>query len=128
MDQRAKRCVRGRAAHHRGRAAEAQAESALQREGWNVVARRLRTPAGEIDLVAEQGGLTALIEVKSRPTLAGAAFALQPRQQQRMIAAAQIALADHPNWGRSGVRFDIMLVDAAGAVRRVADAFRAEAV
>ena len=44
-----------------------------------------------------------------------------------MIAAAQIALADHPAWGRSGVRFDMMLVDAAGSVRRVADAFRAEA-
>ena len=127
MDQRTVRRARGRAAHHRGRVAEAQAESALRRDGWDVVARRLRNAAGEIDLVAQQGGLTALIEVKSRPTLAGAAYALQPRQQQRMIAAAQIALAEHPSWGRSGVRFDIMLVDAAGTVRRVADAFRAEA-
>jgi putative endonuclease len=78
-------------------------------------------------LVAERDGLTALIEVKSRNSLAGAAYALQPRQQARLVAAADIALAEHPDWGSAGVRFDVMLVDRAGSVRRVVDAFRAEA-
>jgi putative endonuclease len=91
------------------------------------LARRLRTAAGEIDMVAERDGLTALIEVKARPTLAGAAFALQPRQQARLVAAAGIALAEHPDWGSAGIRFDVILVDRAGSVRRVTDAFRAEA-
>ena len=44
----------------------------------------------------------------------------------RLLAAADAALAQHPEWGRAGVRFDVLLVDAAGQVRRVADAFRLE--
>lgn len=122
----AKRQARGRLAHTRGHDAEGRAEAALTRDGWQVLARRLRTPAGEIDLVADRDGITAVIEVKCRPTHTAAAFALQPKQQRRLIAAAEIALAEHPAWGRAGVRFDMMLVDAAGVVRRIADAFRAE--
>ena len=92
-----------------------------------VLARRLRTEAGEIDMVAERDNVVAMIEVKSRPTLAAAASALQPRQQLRLVHAAGAALAMNPAWGRGDVRFDVMLVDNAGRVRRVADAFRAEA-
>ena len=65
--------------------------------------------------------------MKSRPTLALAAAALSPRQQARLLGAAAILLAANPHWGRAGVRFDVLLVDAAGAVRRIADAFRQEA-
>lgn len=91
-----------------------------------VLAWRLRTAAGELDLVAECDGLLAFVEVKRRPTLAGAAAALGPRQRARLLAAAEAALAENPAWGRAGVRFDVLLVDAAGRVRRVTDAFRAE--
>ena len=122
-----KRRSRGSAAHRLGHDAETRAADALVRDGWQVLARRLRTAAGEIDLVADRDGVTAVIEVKARPTLAEAAFAMQPRQQRRLVAAAEIALADNPGWGRVGVRFDMMLVDAAGVVRRIADAFRPEA-
>ena len=118
---------RGSQAHRRGRLAETSAEHALQQEGWQVLARRLRTEAGEIDLVAERDGLTAIIEVKARPTLTEAAHALGARQQGRLMAAAEIALADNPAWGKAGLRFDVMLVDNAGRVRRVKDAFRAAA-
>ncbi len=118
---------RGRTANRRGREAEFLAAEHLRRDGWSVVAQRLRTPAGEIDLVAERDGLTVLVEVKSRGTLAGAAFALQPRQQARLIMAGGIALAEHPAWGAAGVRFDVIIVDRSGVVRRIADAFRAEA-
>jgi putative endonuclease len=117
---------RGRQAQARGVDTEAAAGAALTRDGWTVHARRLRTASGEIDLVAEKDGLLAIIEVKSRPTLADAAAALTARQRARLIAAAEIMLAEHPDWGANGVRFDVMVVDAAGAVRRIADAFRAE--
>ena len=127
MIMQSRRQARGKSAHARGHDAEAQAESALARDGWQVLARRLRTPAGEIDLIADRDGITAVIEVKCRPTHTAAAFALQPKQRRRLVAAAEIALAEHPAWGRVGVRFDLILVDAAGVVRRVADAFRAEA-
>jgi putative endonuclease len=107
-----------------GVAAEQCACSALAKDGWAILGRRLRTPAGEIDAVAEKDGLVAFVEVKSRPTLAMAAGALGPRQQGRLMAAAEILLGENPEWGRAGVRFDVLLVDRHSRVRRVADAFR----
>jgi putative endonuclease len=112
--------------HVRGIRAEAAACAALERDGWAILARRRRTPAGEIDILAQRHGLLAVVEVKARPTLAAAAQALQPRQRERLLAAAEIVLAEHPEWGRAGVRFDVMVVDAVGRVRRIADAFRVE--
>ena len=120
------RPTRGRTAQRLGVSAEEAASRALEAEGWTVLARRLRTPAGEIDLVAECEGLLAFVEVKARPTLSGAAAALGPRQRARLLAAGEIALASNPGWGRAGVRFDVLLVDAAGCVRRIVDAFRIE--
>ena len=92
-----------------------------------MLARRLRTKAGEVDAIAERDGVLAFIEVKARPDLARAAWALSAKQQARLLAAAEIVLAEHPDWGRAGVRFDVLLVDPAGRVRRIADAFRQEA-
>jgi len=118
------RSRRGQAADRRGRFAEDAAQLALERDGWRILARRLRTPAGEIDMVAEKAGLLAIVEVKARARLADAAASLSVRQQARLVAAAEIILATHPEWGIEGVRFDLLLVDAAGVVRRIADAFR----
>lgn len=118
---------RGRAAQRRGLAAEAAVAAALAAEGWEVRGWRLRTPAGEIDLACEREGLLALVEVKCRPTLAEAAAALSARQRGRLLAAAEWLLGTHPDWGREGVRFDLLAVDAHGAMRRIADAFRLEA-
>jgi putative endonuclease len=97
---------------------------ALERDGWIILARRLRTSAGEIDMVAEKNGLLSIVEVKARRSLAAAAASVSDRQQARLIAATEIVLATNPGWGAQGVRFDLLLVDAAGVVRRIADAFR----
>ncbi len=107
-----------------GLAAEESACRALVSDGWAILAKRIRTKAGEVDAVAEKDGLLAFVEVKARPTLAMAASALGARQQGRLMAAAEILLAEHPDWGSKGVRFDVMLVDGQSRVRRVADAFR----
>jgi putative endonuclease len=112
------------AADNRGRHAEERAAAALVAEGWTILARRARTPAGELDLVTEREGLLAFVEVKARASLAEAAFALGPRQRSRLLAAAEAWMAEHPSHGAVGVRFDVMLVDAEGRVRRIADAFR----
>ncbi len=120
------RAVRGRRAHARGMHAEDAACAALLRDGWTVLGRRLRTASGEIDIAAERFGLLALIEVKARPSLGDAAFALGPRQQARLLAAAAVITAANPNWGKAGIRFDVILVDALGRIRRIVDAFRLE--
>jgi putative endonuclease len=115
---------RGQEADRRGRSAEDAAQLALERDGWTILARRLRTKAGEIDMVAEKDGLLAIVEVKARPSLADAAASLSLRQQARLVGATEIILAENPHWGIEGVRFDLLLVDAAGSVRRIVDAFR----
>jgi putative endonuclease len=117
---------KGTRAHALGMSAEDAACAALVLEGWVVLGRRVRTEAGELDVLAEKDGVLAVVEVKARPTLADAAAALSPRQQARLLAAAEIVLATHPGWGLNGVRFDLLVVDATGAVRRISDAFRVE--
>jgi putative endonuclease len=117
---------RGEAAYASGIAAENAACTALIADGWVILARRLRTKAGEVDAVAEKAGILSIIEVKSRPTLAQAAVALTTRQQARLVGACEIILNEHPDWGQNGVRFDVMVVDAGGKVRRIADAFRSD--
>ncbi len=118
------RALRASAAEARGRAAESRVAAALEREGWAILARRVRTEAGELDLIAERQGLLAFVEVKARPRLAEAAEAVSPRQRARLMAAAEAWLAANPGRGAAGMRFDVMLVGGDGAVRRIADAFR----
>jgi putative endonuclease len=118
------RSRRGQAADRRGRLAEDAARLALEGDGWSILARRLRTSAGEIDMVAEKEGLLAIVEVKARPRLADAAASVSDRQQARLVSATEIVLADNPEWGINGVRFDLLVVDASGVVRRIIDAFR----
>ncbi len=117
---------RGARSYARGARAEQVACAALAQDGWTVLARRLRTPAGELDVVAEKDGLLAFIEVKARPTLNLAAHSLSAPQRARLVAAAEIVLGANPGWGARGVRFDVLLVDDAGAVRRITDAFRTD--
>ena len=107
-----------------GVAAEQSACRALTADGWEILGRRVRTKAGEIDAIAEKAGILAFVEVKARPTLAMAAASLGAKQQVRLMKAAEIIMGDHPEWGQAGVRFDVMLVDGQNRVRRVIDAFR----
>jgi putative endonuclease len=120
------RSRRGHSAHAGGLAAEAAGCDALIADGWEVLARRARTAAGEVDIVARRGGLVAFVEVKARATLAEAAHALAAGQSRRLLRAAEALLALHPDWGAGDLRFDVLLVDAGGRVRRIADALRAE--
>ncbi|MXP61996.1 YraN family protein [Roseomonas sp. M0104] len=114
-----------RAAEARGRAAEERVALRLEAEGWRILARRWRSGAGEIDLIGECRGLLAFIEVKARPRLAEAAFALGARQQARLLAAAEAWMAANPGHGSGGIRFDVVLVDGEGRMRRIKDALRA---
>jgi putative endonuclease len=125
-DKSSTRVARGARAQTDGLQAEAACCAALVGDGWTILGQRLRTPAGEIDIVAEKGGLLAIVEVKSSTRLAVAAASLSARQIRRLLSAAEILIGENPGWGREGIRFDLMLVDADGAVRRVVDAFRQE--
>lgn len=104
--------------------AEAIAERALRDDGWAILARRLRTPAGELDLVAAKDGTVAFVEVKARPSWREGAEAVSSRQQRRLWAAAEWWLANNPGHDTAGARFDVVVVAADGSARRIRDAFR----
>ena len=112
-----------RAAEFLGRHAEAEIAAGWEARGYHILARRLRTPAGEIDLVVASSEMLIFIEVKARPTHAAAAYAVSPRQQARLLEAAGISLATHPEWQRPATRFDVALVSPAG-IAHIEDAIR----
>jgi putative endonuclease len=93
-----------------GRAAETRAAWALRLKGYRVVARRVRTPAGEIDLVARRGDVVAFVEVKARATYAQAAGSVSPGQRRRIVRAAAHYIAANPHVAGMTQRFDAVLV------------------
>lgn len=114
-----------RAAEFRGRQAESLVAGWYIERGFRVLAQRLRTGGGELDLVVADDRTVAFVEVKSRARLRQAVEAVTLRQQRRIAAAAVIALATNPAWRRDHTRFDVMLV-VGGEVVSIPDAFRPE--
>jgi putative endonuclease len=94
-------------------------------KGYRILARRFRTPHGEIDIVARKGDLLAFVEVKARASLDDAAYAVTPRQQQRIIDAAQGWLMVHPEHAEFELRFDVILVAPKSLPRHLKAAFDA---
>jgi putative endonuclease len=113
------------AAFRTGVSAENRAAAYLMMKGYRILAKRFRTPHGEIDIVARRRNLIAFVEVKARATLDDAAFAVTPRQQQRIINAAQGWLAAHPEHAEFELRFDAMLIAPKRLPRHVLAAFDA---
>ena len=92
-----------------GRRAEALAALWLQLKGWKILGRRVRTPVGEVDLIARRGRTVAFVEVKARATTAEAGFALDEWRLRRVAAAAE-ALAHR--YAREGddIRLDAVFI------------------
>jgi putative endonuclease len=115
------------AAFRTGLSAETRAAAYLMAKGYRILAKRFRTPYGEIDIVARRRNLLAFIEVKARANLDDAAYALTPRQQQRIIDAAQAWLIAHPEHADFELRFDAVLIAPRRMPRHLLAAFDASA-
>jgi putative endonuclease len=113
------------AAFQTGLSAETRAAAFLMAKGYRILAKRFRTPYGEIDIVARRRNLVAFVEVKARASLDDAAYAVTPRQQQRIIAAAQAWLMAHPEHAEFELRFDAMLIAPRRLPRHLLAAFDA---
>jgi len=94
-----------------GARGEQAAAEYLGRRGLKLVARNLRTPVGEIDLVLRDRRHLVFVEVKTRR---GTGFglpqeAVTTRKQRQILRAAQWYLNDHGP-GRLQPRFDVVAV------------------
>jgi len=107
-----------------GRSAESLAAWSLRLRGYRIVARRFRTPVGEIDLIARRGRLLAFVEVKARGDLEEALLSLSPRQRQRTARAAEVFLMRHPGYALHTLRFDLVTVRPWRMPRHLVDAWR----
>ena len=111
-----------RAAETRGRDGEARAAWFLRLRGWRILDQRVRTPAGEIDLVAKRGNLVAFVEVKTRATAAELDHAIDEYRLSRVAAAAEILA---PRYARDGedVRIDVVLIAPRSWPRHIENAW-----
>lgn len=96
-------------AEKRGRQAERIAAWWLRLKGWQILARRARTPLGEVDLVARRGSMIAFVEVKARASNAALDLSIDERRLARVAAAAEILWHDLARPG-DDTRIDVMLL------------------
>ena len=112
-------------AERRGRRSELLAVLLLIAKGYRILGRRIRTRAGEIDIVAHSpGGILCFVEVKARESLRQAREAVLPQQKERICRAAELYLAQRRGPAPKGVRFDTIVVPARRWPVHVRDAWR----
>jgi putative endonuclease len=114
-----------RKAEQRGRRSEFWAAALLMAKFYRIIGWRVRTPVGEIDLIARApNGLVCFIEVKARGDALDAAQSLGSRQQRRIVNAATHYLATRPRLAAKGMRFDVVAVAPGKLPRHYPDAWR----
>lgn len=108
-----------------GISAESRAAALMVAKGFRILARRWKSPVGEIDIVARRRHLLVFMEVKARHSLDDAAESVTERQRQRIIAAAEAWIATYPDPSIHDMRFDAMLVAPGKMPKHIQGAFEA---
>lgn len=100
-----------------GRRGEDAAARWYAGQGYAIIDRNWRCPAGEIDLIAGAGDTVVFIEVKTRSSrrYGSGLEAVTAAKQRRIRTVARAWLAQHDGWVPH-LRFDVVDVDARGTV------------
>lgn len=107
---------------------EGRAEAYLRQQGFRILGRNVRSPLGELDLVADDQGVLVFVEVKRRRTgtFGGAIEAVDARKRAKVIQLAAQYLAQH-RIRNCACRFDVVLIqddaESAEAVQHITNAF-----
>ena len=120
------RSVRGAAARLSGRRAEVLAALWLMIKGYRILGFRLRTPQGEIDLLAQRGAVLAVVEVKRRASLAEALEAVSFEQRERLRRAGRTLAARRRGLERAAVRLDLIALAPGRLPRHSRDAWNGD--
>jgi putative endonuclease len=112
-------------AFQRGLSAESRAALLLVAKAYRIVARRWKTPFGEIDIVARRRRTLVFVEVKARASVDAAMEAVTERTKRRIIGAAELWLAHNPGDVNAEIRFDVIVVAPGKMPRHIANAFDA---
>jgi len=112
------------ARYRRGRVSEWLAAAAMLAKGYRILGRRVRTPYGEIDLIAVRGRRLAFVEVKRRATRLKAEAAITPRQAGRIARAAEFWVSRNPAYREHEQGLDVVLVTPGRLPVHVPDALQ----
>ncbi len=107
-----------------GRSAEALACWSLRLKGYAILARRQRTPVGEIDIVARRGSVLAIVEVKARRSSEDAHLGIGGAPAARLARAAAWLVGNTSGYADLSVRFDFIVIVPWRWPRHIADAWR----
>jgi putative endonuclease len=108
-----------------GLSAESRAAMLLVAKAYRILARRWKTPFGEIDIVARRRQTLVFAEVKARDNIDDAVEAVTERTKERIIRAAEMWLAHRPEYGNAEIRFDVILVAPGKIPKHIVNAFDA---
>lgn len=110
-----------REAECKGRKGEVRAAWYLRLRGWRIVDRRVKTPRGEVDLVARRGRTVIFVEVKWRARDEDLSLAIDRRRLERVEAAAHVLA---PRFARPGdtARIDVLLLAPGHRPRHIVNA------
>ena len=111
-----------RTADSAGRQGEWLAKAYLMRQGWAILGERLRTPRGEVDIVARQADMVVFVEVKWRRDAAALDLAIDARRLARVAAAAEL-LAPRFVGAGDDMRIDVLLLAPGAAPRHIENAW-----
>lgn len=78
--------------------------------GHRVLARRYKTPVGELDLIVLKGKCVRFVEVKRRATRAECEISITPVSAKRVRRAAEAWLARNSQYQRHDLGFDVVFV------------------
>ena len=115
----------------RGDAVETAALGFLQQHGLHLLARNAQARGGELDLVMRDGGTLVFVEVRYRASAAfgGGAASVDAGKRRKLVHAARVFLARHPQHADAPCRFDVIDASGTPAAPRIdwlRDAFRAD--
>ena len=116
-------CARGQRAGI-GRKGEEQAAAALEQAGMRIIARNVRSPSGEVDIIAMEGEVLVFVEVKTWSVygLESLQYSVNDKKQRRIIETAKYFLSTHREYNGKAIRFDVVLAGKE-AVTHLASAF-----
>lgn len=97
-------------AERHGHLAETIALWFLRLKGYRLLARRFKSPGGEVDLIMRKGATTAFIEVKARARVDDSVISVTRFQSRRISSAAAFYTAQDARAAQSFCRFDIVAV------------------
>lgn len=115
----------------RGDAVETAALGFLQQHGLHLLARNAQARGGELDLVMRDGDTLVFVEVRYRANrgFGGGAASVDAGKRRKLVHAARVFLARHPQHADAPCRFDVIDASGAPATPRLdwlRDAFRAD--